>query len=130
LIAIHPWWYGDINSNNMKTRQSSSNAHITVAWLEKNNFRLHNTPGIATHFPRGNGEKPKSPTVLDLCFSRGAISKSISSWLVDHESTSDHSIVGLLLSHPAIDIPSTNSCLIRFWSKADRKAFNQLFIEL
>jgi hypothetical protein len=59
----------------MKTRQLSANAKVIVDWLESQNYKLHNKPGIETHYPRG--PKEKSPTVIDLCFSRGEISNSI-----------------------------------------------------
>jgi hypothetical protein len=59
----------------MKTRQLSANAKVIVGWLESQNYKLHNKPGIETHYQRG--PKEKSPTVIDLCFSRGEISNSI-----------------------------------------------------
>jgi hypothetical protein len=98
----HPWWYGNIKStkNNMKTRQLSANAKVIVDWLESQNYKLHNKPGIETHYLRG--PKQKSPTVIDLCFSRGEISNSIDTWMINHDPTSDHSIIGIRIIRPEI----------------------------
>jgi hypothetical protein len=86
--------YGNIKStkNHMKTKQLSANAKVIVDWLEGQNYKLHNKPGIETHYPRG---PKKSPTVIDLCFSRGEISNSIDTWMINHDSTSDYSIIGI-----------------------------------
>jgi hypothetical protein len=120
----HQWWYGDIKStkNNMKTRQVSTNANTIVEWLEKQNFKLHNKTSIPTHYPRDSN---KSPTLIDLCFSRGEVTQWINTWFIDDDSTSDHSIIGIRIT------PSTNriSCnivkakYVRAWSKADWSQF-------
>jgi endonuclease/exonuclease/phosphatase family metal-dependent hydrolase len=95
----HPWWYGDIKStkHNMKTRQVSTNANTIVEWLEKQNFKLHSKTSIPTYYPRDSN---KSPTLIDLCFSRGEITQWINTWFVDDDSTSDHSIIGIRITPP------------------------------
>jgi hypothetical protein len=116
----HPWWYGNIKStkNHMKTRQLSANAKDIVDWLESQNYKLHNKPGIETHYPRG--PKEKSPAVIDLCFSRGEISNSIDTWMINHDSTSDHSIIGIRIIRLEIRLSSPiKGKYIRAWSKAN-----------
>lgn len=121
----HAWWYGGIRSskNYTKTRQPSVNGNKIVAWLEEQSFLLINKPGIETHYPRGT--TAKNPSVIDLCFARGAISEKINSWIVDHDSTSDHSITGARLN---LTIPPTKvqakERYIRAWSKADWNLFS------
>jgi ribonuclease HI len=122
----HPWWFGNIKStkNNIKSRSISVNANSIVEWLEDNAFVLHNAPGVGTHYPRGT--KTHRPTVIDLSFSRGTISEKIDQWIVDHDSTSDHSITGLLLSLPIDDQNiATNELVDRYraWSRADWTTF-------
>jgi ribonuclease HI len=122
----HSWWYGKIQStkkNQSKTCEPSQNANKIVDWLEKNGFQLHNRPGIPTHYPRNSG----NPTVLDLCFSKGMISHEIDGWMIDHDSTSDHSIVGLRIYLP---VPKANISikkpLVQVWSKADWNQFKEI----
>jgi hypothetical protein len=120
----HPWWYGDIKStkNNMKTRQVSNNANTIVEWLEKQNFKLHNKTGIPTHYPR---DSDKSPTLIDLCFSRGEITQWINTWFIDDDSTSDHSIIGIRITPPTnrISCNIVKAKYVRAWSKADWSQF-------
>jgi hypothetical protein len=107
----------------MKTIQLSANAKVIVDWLESQNYKLHNKPGIETHYPRG--PKEKSPTVIDLCFSRGEISNSIDTWMINHDSTSDHSIIGIRIIRPEIRLSSpAKGKYIGAWSKANWTEFS------
>jgi ribonuclease HI len=123
----HPWWYGDFRSRNYgkKTRELSTNAAKIVDWLEGNQFRLHNKPGVPTHFPRsGQGE---NSTVIDLSFSRGLVSDFVVGWLVDHDSTSDHSIIGIQLNVPAYrSVKPNHRNMVRAWSRANWDSFNNI----
>jgi hypothetical protein len=94
----HPWWYGDCKSTHhgIKARYISPNSRATVEWLERNNFTLHNIPGVLTHFPRAAN---RNPSIIDLAFSRGAIKDTVENWAHIRESTSDHSIIGLRQLH-------------------------------
>jgi hypothetical protein len=38
-----------------------------------------------------------NPSIIDLCFSKGEISNKIIAWSINHDSDSDHSIIGLHL---------------------------------
>jgi hypothetical protein len=59
----HPWWYGNIKStkNHMKTRQLSANTKVIVDWLESQNYKLHNKPGIETHYPSATARRNRNP---------------------------------------------------------------------
>jgi hypothetical protein len=84
--------------NHMKTRQLSTNTKTIVEWLEQQNFKFHNKTGIPTHYSRGSNNK--SPTLIDLCFSRGTITQWIDTWFIDDNPTSDHSITGIRITIP------------------------------
>jgi hypothetical protein len=112
----------------MKARQPSNNANKIVEWLEAMNFQLHNIPGVPTHYPHGpNNAKPSA---IDLCFSRGHITTHVDSWTINDESTSDHSIIGIILSRP-LDSRSTEARkdeLIQAWSRAEWPLFQSNMI--
>ena len=85
LNAHHPWWQGPLTPTVHVSRASQ----VIADWLEDNNFHLENEPSIPTHHPRNGGR----PSTIDLCLSRGPTMQSILSLAVDHNTTSDHSIM-------------------------------------
>jgi hypothetical protein len=94
-----------------------------VEWLESNNFTLHNIPGILTHFPRAAN---RNPSIIDLSFSRVAIKDTVENWVHIHESTSDHSVIGLQLTAPQCIVNIRDKiCRIRAWAKADWPLFHR-----
>jgi hypothetical protein len=68
------------------------------------NFQLYNISRVPTHDPNS----PNNPnlSVIDLCFLKGYITTHVNSWTINDESTSDHGIIGIILSHP-LDSRST-----------------------
>jgi hypothetical protein len=73
------------------------------------------------YYPTNNN----NPSVIDLCFSKGEISDKIIPWSVNHDSDSNHSIIGLNLQgiyynqlNRAKQIATKSQ-----WSKADRLLF-------
>jgi hypothetical protein len=119
--CYHSWWYGDIKStkNYMKTKQSSTNVNTIVEWLEQRSFKVHNKIGIPTHYPRGSNNK--SPTLIDLCFSRGTITQWIDTWFIDDNSTLDHSITEVRITIPTnrISYNIVKALYIRTRSRTD-----------
>jgi hypothetical protein len=92
------------------------------------NFQLHNIPGVPTHYPRGPNNA--NPSVIDLCFSRGHITTHVDSWTINDESTSDHSIIGIILSRPLDSRPTEvrKDEWIHAWSRADWPLFQSNMI--
>ena len=117
----HPWWGGSREA----AKIMSANATTVVEWLEAHNFTLHNTPGVNTHFPRCN--PPKLPSIIDLAFSRGDISNHVNAWVLDHETTSDHSLVGLSLLLQGFNVPSRkNNIMVRAWARTSWDTFQKI----
>jgi ribonuclease HI len=113
LNAHHPWWQGPLPPTARISRASQTIAD----WLEVNNFHLHNEPSIPTHHPRNGGR----PSTIDLCLSRGSTTQSILTLAVDHDTTSDHSVVTITLSFPITTVPATpRHC----WHRADWERFD------
>jgi hypothetical protein len=119
--AHHAWWYGEAAAlKNAALRATTGPSGIVADWLAEQRFTLHNKPGRCTHHPR-NGH---SPSVIDLCLSRGGITDRVLSWSIDDESTSDHSILGL---HLDLDqTPLSTPQLRRNWNQADWAAFSKV----
>jgi hypothetical protein len=112
----------------MKTCQTSNNANKIVEWLEAMNFQLHNIPGVPTNYPHGPNNA--NPSVIDLCFSGGHITIHVDSWTINDESTSDHSMIGIILSRP-LGSRSTEvrkDEWIHAWSRADWPLFQSNMI--
>ena len=116
--AHHAWWYGEAAAlKNGALRATSGPSGVVAEWFEEHDFTLQNEPGRCTHFPR-NGH---SPSVIDLCFTRGNTTERVLSWSIDDESTSDHSILGLHLNLGLTALPTAR--LRRNWYNADWAAF-------
>jgi len=114
LNAHHVWWQGPLPH----TARTSPASHRLAEWLESNNFQLHNEPGLPTHHPRNGG----TPSTIDLCLSRGDITTSILSLAVNHDTTSDHSSITVMLSLPS-SIPTAS--VRRNWNKANWEIFSE-----
>src|SRR5215207_9788634 len=98
-------------------------------WLDEHSFKLHNKPGVHTFFPRSS--TIRNPTVIDLSFSRGAISTYVDSWIIDHESTSDHSIIGLNLNLPITEkFTIAANELVHAWEKTDWGLFRSTLADV
>jgi hypothetical protein len=65
---------------------------VEILYNKMAQYRFKNMSITATHYPRGS--KEKSPSAIDLCFSKGEISNSIDTWMINHGSTLDYSIIG------------------------------------
>ena len=91
LNAHHQWWYGVKAPDTHNIRNFSSSSNKIVDWLEKHQFRLHNTPGRPTHFPRNGNQS----SVIDLAFTAGPIISRVMALQIDDDTTSDHSALGL-----------------------------------
>jgi ribonuclease HI len=116
LNAHHIWWAGPKYSlGAVKYRERDE---AIVSWLNEHSYQLHNEPGVLTHFPH-NGN---TPSVIDLTFSRGEISKRILSWSADPVTTSDHALCTIVLNIS----PSKASPPGRCWKKADWPKFAKL----
>ncbi|KAL0630278.1 hypothetical protein Q9L58_010875, partial [Maublancomyces gigas] len=92
----HALWYAEhaiTRYNNIRNNKKQANA--LVEWIEKNNFILHNIPGVFTDFPHSD----RQPSVLDLSLSRGLATVMIHGWSCDpgNRGTSDHAPVTLAL---------------------------------
>ena len=122
----HPWWIGNAYAHRKHAigRYTSTNANDIVGWLDMNNFSLQNKPGIFTHYPRSSGSEPST---IDLCFTRGEISKRTNGWTIDHESISDHSIIGLRLCLNDLRTPINPAAKqILCWKKTNWEEFNAI----
>jgi hypothetical protein len=62
-----------------------------------------------------------NPSIIDLCFSKGEISGKIITWSVNHDSDSDHSIIGIYLQGIRYNQLNRAKQIAtkRQWSKAD-----------
>jgi hypothetical protein len=95
LNAHHPWWGSTTTLDDIQIQTFCAETDSIVDWMESHNFFLYNKPGTLTHFPR-NGT---SPSVIDLCFSAGTITKDILAYEINPDSTSDHVICTLYVNH-------------------------------
>jgi hypothetical protein len=114
LNAHHPWWGSTTTLDDNQIRSFRAETDSIVDWMESHSFFLHNKPGTLTHFPR-NGT---SPSVIDLCFSAGNITKDILAYEINPNSTSDHAICTLYINHTPPTSPPK-----RAWHRADWKLF-------
>jgi hypothetical protein len=113
LNAHHPWWQGPLP----QTARISRASQTIADWLADNNFHLQNEPAIPTHHPRNGGH----PSTIDLCLSRGSVTKSILALAVDDDTTSDHSAVTVTLALPTAIAPKVPR---RCWYRADWGKFD------
>jgi len=113
--AHHPWWQGPLPP----TARISCGSQTIANWLEDNNFHLQNEPAIPTHHPRNGGH----PSTIDLCLTPGSTTQSILSLAVDHDTTSDHSAVTVILSLPTPIAPTVPR---RCWRRADWGKFDSI----
>jgi hypothetical protein len=120
LNAHHPWWGSTSTIDDNQIRSFRTETDSIVDWMETHSFFLHNKPGMLIHFPR-NGT---SPSVIDLCFSAGNITKDIWAYEINPDSTSDHAISTLCINHTPPASPPK-----RAWHRADWTLFHQTVTE-
>jgi len=113
LNAHHPWWQGPLP----QTSRISHTSQTITNWLEDNNFHLQNELAIPTHHPRNGG----CPSTIDLCLSQGSPTQSFLTLAVDHDTTSDHSVITVTLSLPTATIPVAPR---RCWRRANWERFD------
>jgi hypothetical protein len=120
LNTHHPWWGSTTTLDDNQIRLFRAEIDSIVDWMESHSFFLHNKPGMLTHFPQNS----ISPSIIDLCFSAGEITKDILAYETNPDSTSDYVICTLYISHTLPTSPPK-----RAWHGADWKLFQQTITE-
>jgi hypothetical protein len=116
----HTWWGRATTINDAQIRNHRDQADTIADWMEEHHFFLQNKPGHPTHFPR-NG---MTPSVIDLCFSAGNITKNIIAHEINPDSASDHAIYTIYLN-----LTPPKATPKRAWYKADWALFQKTIIE-
>ena len=116
--AHHRWWAADSAIDSAVFQNQSRASDAIASWLERHQFSLQNEVGRVTHYPR-NG---MSPTVIDLCLTRGKVTKLASVWSIDDDTSTDHSCCRLVLGFDTP--PPPHSALRRNWKLANWSVFS------
>jgi ribonuclease HI len=117
--AHHRWWAADTAANSVMFRLGRISHDAIACWLDEHEFSLQNEVGRPTHHPRNGG----SPTVIDLCLTRGLVTGIAKAWSIDDDSSSDHSRCGIILElGTPFPIPSEPR---RNWKRVNWSAFAQ-----
>jgi hypothetical protein len=119
--------YGSGTNNNSEHGYKTGDGNKLVDWLETHEYTLHNKQGRPTYYPRYHKNQP---TDIDLCFSNGPITPSITEWTIDDDTGSDHSLCRIHLSIPETKSIETSPRQRRIWAKAFKESIEENKIDL